>query len=514
MSEITDGNGNLTRIERDTEGAPAAVLSSDGQRTSLTLDTRGYLASVQNPAGDTFRMEYTAEGLVTRFADPKGQASTFEYDALGRLTQDVNAGGGGWTVMATDHARGYTTHMTTAEGRTTGFSVEHLATGDRRQVNTSPGGAVRARLFNTGRYEEITTGPGGTLTTVLEGPDPRFGMLAPFPASVTVKLPSGLTSTTTTARTATLAHPNDRLSLTGLTETTTRNGKPYESQFDATAVTFTATSPLGRSVTTTVNPRGRPQKLVVPGLAEVVLTYDTRGRLLGTTQGEGTEARSMSLNYFGSGPSQGYLESRTDALGRTVEYDYDLAGRVTRKTLPDGRAVRYGYDPNGNLTSLFPPGQPAHLFDYTVLDQEKDYTPPAVDTFDPATHYTYNRDKQLELITRPDGKVLDFVYDGAGRPQSLTAPHGETAYTYDGAGRLQSLTAPGGIVLTYGYDGALVTSEAHAGPVTGALSRRYDADFRVHSLSVNGASIAFGYDNDSLLTSAGSLALTRNLEPP
>ncbi|MGH8491345.1 MAG: hypothetical protein ACREXS_21420, partial [Gammaproteobacteria bacterium] len=31
-----------------------------------------------------------------------------------------------------------------------------------------------------------------------------------------------------------------------------------------------------------------------------------------------------------------------------------------------------------------------------------------------------------------------------------------------------------------------------------------------YELSVNGASIAFGYDNDSLLTSAGSLSLTRD----
>ncbi len=144
------------------------------------------------------------------------------------------------------------------------------------------------------------------------------------------------------------------------------------------------------------------------------------------------------------------------------------------------------------------------------MDQEKNYTPPAVDTFDPATRYTYSRDQQLELITRPDGQVLDLVYDSAGRLQKLTAPHGDTAYAYDSAGRIRSLSAPAGLTLTYRYDGALVTSETLAGPVTGTLTRSYDTDFRVQALSVNGASIAFGYDNDSLLTSAGSLSLTRN----
>ncbi|MGH8489795.1 MAG: RHS repeat protein, partial [Gammaproteobacteria bacterium] len=117
---------------------------------------------------------------------------------------------------------------------------------------------------------------------------------------------------------------------------------------------------------------------------------------------------------------------------------------------------------------------------------------------------------QLDLITRPDGQVLDFVYDSAGRLQTLTAPHGDTAYAYDSAGRIQSLTAPGGITLSYSYDGALVTREILAGPISGTLTRSYDTDFRVQALSVNGASIAFGYDNDSLLTSAGSLSLTRD----
>ncbi|MGH8523584.1 MAG: RHS repeat domain-containing protein, partial [Gammaproteobacteria bacterium] len=328
--------------------------------------------------------------------------------------------------------------------------------------------------------------------------------------TVSVRLSSGLTSQITTTRTAALSVPSDPLSFTSLTETTTVNGKAYTSTFDKATRTYTHTSPTGRVATTVINDRHGPLLRELIGLNAVNHTYDPRGRLMETTTGVGTEARTTHLRYYESGPSQGYLHTVTDALNRTVSYDYDLAGRITRQTLPDGRAIEFGYDANGNLTSLIPPGQPAHLFDYTALDQEKDYTPPAVDTFDPATRYQYNRDKQLELITRPDGQVLDFVYDSAGRLQKLTAPHGDTAYAYDSAGRIQTLSAPGGITLSYSYDGALVTGETLAGPVTGTLARSYDTDFRVQALSVNGASIAFGYDNDSLLTSAGSLSLTRD----
>ncbi|MGZ8237201.1 MAG: PKD domain-containing protein, partial [Methylobacter sp.] len=511
LNTITDVDGDITRIERDAVGDPTAIVAPDGQRTALTLDASGYLAGITNPAGETHNMSYTADGLVTAFTDPNGHVNSFTYDDLGRLNQDIDAGGGGWTVTATQQAAGYTTAMTTGEGRTTHFAVNFLNTGERRQTNTSPDGTVLTRQFNPSRYQETATAPDGTVTTIQQGPDPRFGMQAPVISS-TVKTPSGLTATASQLRSAVLTDANDPMSLTTLTETATVNGKTTTSVFNAVALTFTTTSPASRTATTTIDAKGRPVKQAIPGLADFNIDYDSRGRLSATTQGTGADTRSTTLAYYDSGTSQGYLHTVTDALNRTVSYDYDLAGRVTRQTLADGRAIEFGYDAKGNLTSLAPPGRSAHLFDYTAVDQTQGYTPPAVDTNDPATRYSYNKDKQLELITRPDGQTLDWIYDSAGRLQTLTAPHGDTTYNYDSAGRLQSLATPDSVTLAYTYDGALMTSATLTGPVTGSVTRSYDSDFRTKTLSVNGTdAISFGYDNDSLLTSAGSAALGINL---
>ncbi|MGX2029945.1 PKD domain-containing protein [Methylocaldum gracile] len=512
LSTVTDVDGDITTLERDAAGNPTAIVAPDGQRTTLTLDSHGHLATVTNPAGETHRMSYTADGLLTAFTDPKQQSNIFTYDDLGRLSQDVNAAGGGWTVTATAEDSGYTTAMTTAEGCTTQFAVEHLTTGDRRQVNTYPDGTVLDRLFKT-TGEETVTAPDGTLTTVLEGPDPRFGMQAPVAASTTVKTPSGLTATVTRNRTATLADPSNLLSLTTFTETRTVNGKTSQTVFDALSRTFTATSPVGRTLTTVVNDRGRPVSRQVPELAPEQFVYDARGRRQEAIRGQGIDARTVHYDYYADGPSQGWLHTVTDPLGRTVSYEYDLAGRVTLKTLPDGRSVQFGYDANGNLTSLLPPGQPAHLFDYTPLDQTEHYTPPTVEAADPATHYQYNRDKQLTQITRPGGETVTFAYDAGGRLQKVTAPHGETTYAYDSAGRLQALTAPGSLGLSYAYDGALLTQTAWTGSIAGTVGYAYDTDFRIKDIKLNGADpIAYGYDADSLLISAGALTLTRHAQ--
>jgi RHS repeat-associated protein len=504
---VTDMDGDSMQIERDAAGHPTAIVAPDGQRTTLTVNAQGYLATVTNPAGETYHMTYTADGLLTAFTTPRGHVNHFTYDALGRLVHDLNAGGGGWTLTHTKNASGYTNSLTSAEGRTTTFLVEPLTTGGRRQVNTAPDGTVQETLFTPGR--EIVTAPDGTVITRRDGPDPRFGMQAPVPEEITVTTPAGLTATTTTVRLATLADPDNPLR-TGLTETTTINGKAYESTYDAATATWTHTSPAGRQRTTVLDSQGRPVSTQVADLAPRYSSYDARGRLSAIAVGEDADTRTTTIHYYESGPAQGYVARLTDALGRSVYFAYDLAGRVTTQTLPDGRAIHYSYDANGNVTALVPPGQPAHQFAYTPLDQEAQYSPPEVDG-DPATHYTYNLDRQLTRITRPDGQTVELTYTAGGQLTTLHTPHGDYHYAYHPTtGQRSMVTAPDGGMLTYSYDGFLLTGSTWSGTITGSVTRQYNPDFQVMALAVNGQSVSFSYDPDGLLTQAGSLSLTRD----
>ena len=211
--------------------------------------------------------------------------------------------------------------------------------------------------------------------------------------------------------------------------------------------------------------------------------------------------------------SDGYLDTVTDPLGRAVHFQYDAAGRVTRQTLPDGREILSTYDANGNLTSLTPPGRPAHVFAYTPVDLTEEYTPPRWAPAPPAPSTPSTRTGSSP-VTRPDGETLSFDYDSAGRLSTLSLSRGQLSYGYSPTtGQLTSVTAPDGGTLTYTYNGALLTQTAWAGTVAGSVSRTYDSDFRVSSLSVNGGNpIALQYDADSLLTKAGDLTLSRNAQ--
>ena len=95
----------------------------------------------------------------------------------------------------------------------------------------------------------------------------------------------------------------------------------------------------------------------------------------------------------------------------------------------------------------------------------------------------------------------------------MTLPGGTITYAYHLiTGNFSGITSPAGVGLSFTYDGALPLSSTWSGPVAGSVTNVFDNNFRVVSMNVNGAnSVAFGYDNDGLLTSAGSQTIARNV---
>ncbi len=140
-------------------------------------------------------------------------------------------------------------------------------------------------------------------------------------------------------------------------------------------------------------------------------------------------------------------------------------------------------------------------------------------TADPRTEkcsLLVNLDKQPTVVHRPDGSTINFTYDSAGRLWTTTYPsvsgNVTVTRTYSPTtGKLTGVTTSDGQSLAYAYDGNLPISATWSGNVSGSVSRTYNNDFRMATELVNGAnSVAFGYDNDGLLTSADGLSITRD----
>ncbi|MEK6589698.1 MAG: RHS repeat-associated core domain-containing protein, partial [Nitrospinota bacterium] len=512
LTSITDRDGNITTIERDTNGYATAIVAPGGQRTSLSMDANGYLSSIANPANEITQFAYTNDGLLTTLTDPKGNIHRFTYNSLGRLIKDEDPAGGYKALSRVDSSDGYTVYLTTVMNRTNTYSVESLSTGGTKRIDTDPAGLQTVTNIGTDGSRTITS-PDGTIINQVEGPDPRFSMQAPIISSLKITTPAGLVSNLSSTRTVTLSDEFNPLSLITLTDTTTINSKTYTSTYDAVLKKITSTSPVGRQRFALLDNKGRISQEQIVGLNPVSYEYDAQGRLSRITQGSGFDARVSTMSYN----ALNQISNITDPLFRNISFMYDSAGRITQQILPDGRSINYTYDANGNVTSITPPSRPAHAFTYTPVDLEETYNPPDIGLPVDTTQYSYNLDKQLTLITRPDGQTVNLVYDTGGRLQSVIASgatQSQITYAYNSTtGNLSTITAPNGDTLSYIYDGSLLKGTTWTGSVSGSVSFAYNNDFHVTSESVNGAnSASFIYDNDGLLTGAGSLTINRNTQ--
>ncbi|MCC6996412.1 MAG: hypothetical protein IT370_17510 [Deltaproteobacteria bacterium] len=502
LDHITDLDGRVTRFERDAAGGPAAIEGPFGQRTIFTTDAHRRIATVTNPAGEITRYAHRPDGLLDSQTDAEGHVTSYEYSAKGEVQRIADPAGGFSILTRAVISGGTQSTVTSALGRSATHRRESIGVNEHR-TTTAADGLVTSSIERAFGPSESHT-PDGMTTVVTPGADPRWGVSAVRPAVVTVTTPGGRTSTASHARIVTLANPSDPLSLIGQVDTYTENGKTNTETFNAGLGTLTLMSPAGRTSTSHLDVRGRIWKSEVPGLLPVTTVYDNLGRVESVTQGTRTTAWSYDL--------LGRVATITDALGRVTTMSPNAANRLDFETLPGGRQIGYTYNQLGAVRSITPPGRPAHSIDYDPVGRVTEQRAPSTGGGDAVSTQTYDLDHDPDLSTDPDGRQTRTVFLANGRFDRTEQAEGNTRTGYDAAGRASLLTAPDGGQITRAFDGSLLLSESWAGAVSGQVAWDYGPGFRLASQRVNSLpAVAFGYDDDGLLTSAGDLTVARDL---
>ena len=178
------------------------------------------------------------------------------------------------------------------------------------------------------------THPNGTVVTATLGPDPRWGMRAPQPASVIATTPGGRRRVATHERAVDLKQASDPFSVETITDETTVNGKTTSASTTAQARKLEVTSDEGRKLTTTYDAKGRPlTQGYGPGIAPRQYAWDTLGRLAKVVQG--TPRAHVRLRR-GQAAAAGC--HWTDGENHTTLYGHDNA--AARHLREDGPAAR------------------------------------------------------------------------------------------------------------------------------------------------------------------------------
>jgi RHS repeat-associated protein len=186
---------------------------------------------------------------------------------------------------------------------------------------------------------------------------------------------------------------------------------------------------------------------------------------------------------------------------QAIQYVYDALYRLTSKTYPDTTSVEYTYDLVGKVKSVTDPtGVYGFAYDNMgrLISTTTQYTFLPGPTFTNA--YTYDAASNRKSLTAPDSSISTYGYDTLNRLNELANSWaGSFGFSYDALSRRTQLTRPNGINTNYGYDSVshLLSVLHQAGTTTlDGASYTYDPAGNRSSKGnyLNGVTSNYSYD--------------------
>ncbi|MDG0813886.1 S-layer homology domain-containing protein [Cohnella rhizosphaerae] len=494
LVRITDRSGNEMSIERDDAGKPVAIIGAGGQRTELATDEQGRLVAVTSPAGETYRMTYDAGGLLQTFVDPLERTSSYAYDEDGLLIRAENGAGGVQTLSRADTDDGTTVTFTDAEGRATVYETKRIEGGVQR-TTTGPDGTRLVAAVRPGS-ERIELPDGSVMTKTMTG-DPRWDMDVPVMKEATLTQPDGKKAIFNESR---AVEWNEDGSLKSLTHTNKTGTSVTESKYEAATRQLTETGPDGLKQVFAYDEYGRVVQVEWPGqqLAPIVYTYDEKGRLAQSAQGE----QLAKYTY----DERNRLTALTDAAGRTRSFAYDEADRLISSTTPGGKVYGSSYDELGQLTGLTMPDGTTYRQSYNELGQFDGFASAEGPDWISLAHGDGGK---LARSTLRGGRQIDYVYDTAGGKRITGMNDADILRTFeyadntDRAKKLESVgQIPGSLPQTneFAYVGDLVSKQTITGKAKGVYDYSYDVLANLTKIQTSVTRTVYGVSQTSNMT--------------
>jgi YD repeat-containing protein len=486
------------RIKSVTDASGTQAFSYSANRTDVT-DATGQvwsylyynnlqLKEVLAPAPSTgaarpsTRFFYDNEGNLTQVIDARGNAVTYEYDAQGnrRLERDALGNSVERTYDTKNQVATESRYKLEADGtkrdlQTTRYaydeqsrlrfliSAEGRVSESRYGTATNGYGLLLRSLQYTGeRYDLSTLAPTdvlteGQLTAWLARPTLVKSQVQQTTYAYDLR---GNLATRTDFATSNAAGDGVLDAAATVTEyiysghgellqTIAVRGTARDQRTQLSSILYDGmgrerqTIDAGGTRTTVYDDANR--KITVTTGAGLVITksFDTRGRLVSTTQSAGTASRQTQYVYNAAGQ----LRMVQDAQGVQRFSFYDAAGRLQYEVDGTGAVTGYVYNANGQLKDqtryLDRMEGTASWYDAVSNTVTKDAltvgaagSDVVIDTnHDRLTSYDYDEAGRLKTQTDAANVVTETTYDGVSRVATTKTGDRVTRYFYDRDGR-------------------------------------------------------------------------------
>lgn len=485
----TNALGQTTSFVVDGAGRMAAVVEAvTGARTQFGYDALGHTASITNPAGQVGRFDHDVLGRPVLQVDQLGATTTFRYDAAGNLLRSVDPLGRevvhqydsvNQLIASTDNigriqtntydAAGNIVRTTRTDGSVVRFEYDALnrivayvdPVGNRWVIERDAAGRVVAEIDPHGNRRLFARDAAGRVTSRTDAE----GRITTYTYDAAGRIVEAVYADGKVLRTG---YTPD-----GLVSTSSLGGWSVDLSYDAI-----------RRVTTES----------YPALGRVVRhTYDQQGSNVSMGDRVGLEliagGETKESTSFAYDPAH-RLTAMTTGAGQTT-YSYDGGGRLVRTAMPNGATVTQSYDAASQILQVENRDAASNSFarydyDYDVAGRVSRMTQTSPLTA-LATNYSYDGFDRL-LEERTGRQRVAYTYDAAGNRLTRTDAAGTTSYDYGAANELLSA---GAASFTHDRDGNLVAKTTPAG----TTSFTWDQENRLTRINPpTGPPVEFAYD--------------------
>ena len=548
-----DGAGKLTKIINNPTGRAVTVTYTiaNGQwLQKFTLPsgktiTRAYSGAVNGNGlikdstaqtnsitwedGSITNFGYNANNKLTSVTDELGNVvASWSYDAYGRTLTSQRAG---LEQVSVAYNNNSTANITNQDSATSSFSFTDLVGNHKVSSGTVAGVSLSFTYDANGNPASATNGNGVVTTYTYNASNlETTRVVASGTANAkridttwNTSLRKPLTmieytdgTNTTISRITTFTYDGKGNVLTRAV-TAGANTRTWTYTYNTFSQLLTAKDPLNNITTYTYNNSGITNNFLTQitypnGFANVftvnndhwitsvtdwnniatTFTYDARGRILTSTKSGMTTSCTYDL--------AGNLTKVTLPGSVVLTYAYDTGHRLTKISDASGNSINYGYDamgrvnsvqnkdPSGNLTL-------AHAYVYDGLGRLIQSTGAANQT----TAFSYDNNSNQIQVTDPLNQITTRQFDALNRLTKAIDPTHQTdqtgtLYGYDNYNTLNSVTDPRGLATQYTNDGYGGITQL-VSPDTGTSTSTYDANGNVLTRTdAKGQTTTYTYD--------------------
>ena len=487
-----DALGNETRLEYDEKGRLTNTYDPLGRVTSQVYDSFGNVVLKRYPDQTQETYDYGAEGIsVLRFRNRRGAVWVRDYDPAGRCIRVTDPCGGrhetvydpaGNKVRESDESgvvtlygydgRGWLTNTVAAPGTPDESSTALWRDGSGRivQQRDALGGLAVRGFDGYGHLTYEIDALGGLMITEYDERGFAFRKYDQLGAS----------------------WENSCDDRGNVVEAHDRRGYSSHTAYNRNNEVVSETD---RGGTTRVNDYDRNGNICT----ETVTYAPCKG--CGTNDPVTPLVTVCQFDALNRVTNQTVGVNRQDA--RTISYEYDLGGNVTRTTDSAGVTRIDARDANGNVTNSLLTDANGHMIQclsarYDDMDRKvmeiqgfggavatnrmeydlRGLKVADIDALGRVTRFTYDRQRRLVSLVRPDGSEYQAAYDRCGR-RTLERESGGavTRFVYDAAGRIMESVVGEGLpdarTTRYTYD-AVGRVVREVDPLGGVTSRCFD----------------------------------------